>query len=168
MAGSTRTMMMLWSAFIAFFGLVLMGAGFPPTDFATQVLYRLLGGITPEFDRSLRFSTGLMGAVTFGWGLTVLAVASVSSLLEPVICNALWRRIGMAVAVWYVVDSAISIANGFGLNALSNTLIVALFALILWQSNMSKSNRGTTYPERARPGHKPIGDPPLDKTNHIG
>jgi hypothetical protein len=137
-------MMMLWSGFVIVFGVVLMGAGFAATDGIAAMLYRLLGGIAPAFDPPLRFSVGLMGAVTFGWGLTVVAVASVSHLLDPETSGILWRRIGWALTAWFVIDSTISIANGFGLNAVSNTLLIATFMLILRRSSAwpSEKSRG--------------------------
>ena len=72
-----------------------------------------------------------MGAVSTGWGLTLLAVASISDRLDREITRILWTRIAYSAIIWYIVDSAISVATGFALNAVSNTILLVAFLLIL-------------------------------------
>jgi hypothetical protein len=38
-----------------------------------------------------------------------------------------WRGLSRAVLIWFVVDSVLSVATGFPLNAVSNAVFVALF-----------------------------------------
>ena len=66
-----------------------------------------------------------MGAVTLGWGLTTWVLVAAGPALSPTA----WRRLTAAIAVLYVIDSTISIATGFWLNAVSNTAIVAAYLL---------------------------------------
>lgn len=139
MDGSTRKAMMLWAWAVTAFGAVLIGGGFAPTDGAVRALYALIAGTTPRMDAALRFSVGLMGAVTLGWGLTVLAVASVSDGFDLATARRLWRRIGLAIGLWYAIDSTISIATGYALNAASNTVLLAAFVLILARGGMLAS-----------------------------
>jgi hypothetical protein len=122
--------MMYWCVAVAAFGLVLMGAAFASTDGAARALLTVLGGVAPAMDAALRFAIGLMGAVTFGWGLTMLAVASASDRLDPAAARLVWTRIAWALGAWYVVDGAISAATGFGWNVASNTLLALTFVLI--------------------------------------
>ena len=136
MIGTSQRMMTVWCWAMIVFGAGLMGAAFGPTDGPTSFLFNILGGVTLTWDTPLRFAVGLMGAVTFGWGLTVLAVTSVSHLLETEVARLLWRRIATALGAWYVVDCAISITNGFGLNAVSNTMLTAAFFLIALKSGI--------------------------------
>jgi hypothetical protein len=42
---------------------------------------------------------------------------------------ALWRGLSRAILIWYVVDSALSVVTGVPINALTNTLFVALFLM---------------------------------------
>lgn len=126
-----RTAMMAWSLAVVIFGIVLMGGAFAATDGLTVALYKLLGGGLPDMTPALRFSVGLMGAVSTGWGLTLLAVASISDRLDREITRILWTRIAYSAIIWYIVDSAISVATGFALNAVSNTILLVAFLLIL-------------------------------------
>lgn len=119
-----------WAWTVVAFGAVLMGAAFVELDAPAWMLMTLLSGAPPMVGAALRFAVGLMGAVTFGWGLTVLAAASVSHLLDVQAARALWRRIAAAVVAWYLVDCAISVVTGFGLNSLPNTLLLVAFLLI--------------------------------------
>ena len=126
------------------FGVVLIGAVSPLTDAPSRALLAIMGGVHSPMDAPLRFAVALMGAVTLGWGLTLLALTSVSHpLARPVACS-LWRRVTAAVVVWYVVDSMASIATGFALNAVSNTVFVIAFAAIAWWSQILRPDRGST------------------------
>ncbi len=131
MTGFWRKAMMAWAAAVAALGVVLMGAAFGPTDGVTRLLFAVMGGAEPDMTPALRFSAGLMGAVTFGWALMVLAAASVSHLMAPEVCRLLWRRISWALAAWLVVDCAISLATGFALNVASNLMLTAAFVAIM-------------------------------------
>jgi hypothetical protein len=68
----------------------------------------------------------LLGAVTLGMALAVLAAARAAERPGPE-GRPIWVRLTGAMAVWYLVDSGLSVATGFPLNAVSNTLILAGF-----------------------------------------
>lgn len=119
--------MVAWCGGVILFGAVLAGGGLPATDGAVHFLYNLLGGLAPgalNLDApGMRFSVALMGAVTLGWGLTIL-------LLLPVIHAAgaqAWRGLTLALAVWYVIDGALSVATGFALNIVPNTALAVTY-----------------------------------------
>ena len=151
MTGSWQRMMTGWCWAVIVFGAVLMGAAFASTDGPTRFLFGFLGGPAPTMDAPLRFGVGLMGAVTFGWGLTILAVTSISHRLNPGIARLLWRRVAAALGAWYVVDSTISVATGFALNAVSNTILAVVFVLIVRESGaMARDPSVSNDPASAR------------------
>jgi hypothetical protein len=125
-----------WSAFVALFGLALCGAAFEATDRFARFAFALVGADQAVFTPELRFAVALMGAVTLGWGLTAWAVARSTAAMSGPDAAATWRRVAAAVTVWFVIDSMLSIATGFGLNAVSNSLIYAAFLLILWRGGV--------------------------------
>lgn len=118
----------LWSVGVGLFGLILFGAGFAATTGPAAAVFALFGNPFPvEPDRYLRFTTSLMGAVTFGWAVTYYAAFRAAWLLEPSAAAPVWRILTIGAVVWYVIDSWASVANGFALNAVSNTVVVGLF-----------------------------------------
>jgi hypothetical protein len=115
-----------WVWMVIGFGCLFSGAGVPGLDAGAGLFYRIVSGGTVDashFDApGMRISVSLVGAVMLGWGCAMLAVWRA--------CGAdpkLWRGLSRAVLVWYGVDSVLSVATGFPINALSNTLFVALF-----------------------------------------
>ena len=108
------------------FGVLFSAAGVPGLDGGAGLFYWLVSGGAVDgsaFDApGMRISVSLVGAVMLGWGCAMLAVWRA--------CGAdvvVWRGLAQAVLIWFVVDSALSVMTGFWLNAVSNTLFVALF-----------------------------------------
>ena len=128
-------LMVVWSWAVILFGVILATAGFKQSAGLAGALLALLGP-TPEMDAPMRFSTGLMGAVSLGWGVTLLGLASVSDQLEQVVARRLWARVGWAVAIWCAVDSVISALNGYALNLIPNALLAASFVALLWRGGV--------------------------------
>jgi hypothetical protein len=118
----------IWAVGVAIFGLVLAGGAFAATDGLTRFLFLLFQNPLPAGpDQHHRFAIGLMGAVTLGWGLTYLVSFKALHALDHGVAAPLWRGMTLASLAWYVIDSSISIATGFWLNAVSNTLVIALY-----------------------------------------
>jgi hypothetical protein len=116
-----------WCGAVALFGLVLTGAAFAATSGPTRLLFALLNGPSPlDLDAQMRFTLAVLGAVTFGWSLTLVAAIQAAHQLDqrgrPV-----WRQITLSVLAWFVVDSGLSVATGYGLNAIPNTIFVLGF-----------------------------------------
>lgn len=130
MTGTTRALMQAWCLAVILFGTVLALAAFPATDGIARAILAIMGGGEVPMTDALRFAVGLMGAVTMGWGFTMLAVANASAALDAVVARPLWRGIGLAFAAWYVIDSVISVRTGFALNAVSNSILFAAFLAI--------------------------------------
>lgn len=130
----------VWAAGLTVFGLALAGAADPSTEGLTRAIYGIIGPDHPlHFDAPLRISIALMGAVSAGWGLTVLLLA-----LSPEAGRnaAVWRCVAYGFAAWFVVDSALSIHTGFPLNALSNLVLVILGAPALFALGFRKGRQG--------------------------
>jgi hypothetical protein len=128
-----------WAIFVALFGLVLAGGAFAATDSLTAAVFSLFGNPLPaDIDSHHRFAIGLMGAVTLGWGLTFYGAFKALFALEPAKAAPIWRYLLGVSLLWYVVDSGISIATGFWMNAVSNTIVMVLFLILLVKSGAMK------------------------------
>lgn len=139
MTGLWKTWITLWCWAVILFGAVLATVAFPATEGIAGLAFSIIGGAdvgTGYFDApGLRFSVALMGAVTLGWGFTVL-------FLLPAIHAAgapAWRGLVAAMLIWFVIDSAFSVMLGFELNAVSNTLLMAGLLIPLLASGALKS-----------------------------
>jgi hypothetical protein len=129
----------VWALGVTIFGLVLAGGAFAATDGITAALFALFGNPLPaDIDAHHRFAIGLMGAVTMGWGLTLFGAFKALFQLEPAKAAATWRYLLLVTLTWYVVDSTISIATGFWMNAVSNTIVMVLFLVPLFKSGAMK------------------------------
>jgi hypothetical protein len=109
------------------FGVVLAGAAFEATSGPTRLLFGLLKGPSPlDLDAQMRFGLAVLGSVTFGWSLTLMAAIQAAHQLgdqgQPV-----WRLVTVSAVAWYGVDSVLSIATGYGLNAVPNTVFLLAF-----------------------------------------
>ena len=126
MHGFWKSWMTAWCYAMLALGVSLAGMAFPQSDGVGRAFYALVdGGVLAEdaFDApGMRFSIALLGAVTIGWGLTTLGAVRTS---QP--GGAMWRWLTGAIVTWYAIDSALSVATGFPLNALSNTVFVATY-----------------------------------------
>jgi len=131
----------LLGIFIALFGAVLCTAGFAATLGGVDAIFRLFhpGEGHPVWSEHMRFSTGLMGAVSLGWGLTFYAIAKHSADMGEATTKALWKSITIGMIVWFVIDGIISISNGYWVNAVSNTVIAILYYAALKTSRVFKN-----------------------------
>lgn len=127
-----RQWLSAWCAAITIFGLVLTGAVHPATDGPARALLAIMGNVElSTFDRPLRFTVGLMGAVTLGWGLTLAVTIPAIERLTDSDRHRAWRAMLAVVMIWFAADSGISVATGFTLNAVSNLLFVVAFVVPL-------------------------------------
>jgi hypothetical protein len=127
MKGLWRGWMVAWCWGVAVFGIVLIGAGFPETDAPTRALVSFMNEGAPfEIDRPLRFGIGIQGALSLGLALLMMAAVRASDGMGPG-RGAIWGYAVTAMVAWFVTDSVISIANGFSLNAVSNTVLLLGF-----------------------------------------
>lgn len=142
MTGFWKHWLTIWCWAVGLFGLVLALGAFEATAAPIAWFYGLVGGgAPPEFTPALRFATGLMGALTIGWALTLAAAIRAAQAGA----TGLWRGIGGAVLAWYVIDSALSVATGFALNAVSNTVLLIGLMLPLWRGGVLAARPATAH-----------------------
>jgi hypothetical protein len=129
----------LWCAGVTLFGVILALTAFAPTDGLARLVFALFQTPLPDnMDNLHRFSIGLMGAVTMGWGITLYVAFQAAHLLDPAHAPRIWRSVTIVALVWYAVDSYISVATGYWMNAVSNTLIMALYLIAVMKSGAIK------------------------------
>lgn len=131
----------LWCAFIILFGAILAGAGLEPTDGPATMVYAMVGAAATDWTPHLRFATALMGAVTMGWGITLLFAVRAASAMG-VQGAGLWRGMAIAIIVWFVVDSILSVATGFWMNVVSNAVLTAGFLIGIVGSGALSARQG--------------------------
>lgn len=125
MARFWRNWLTVWAGFVAVFGLALAGAGLEAADGPVRLIFGLLHG--PEaliLNAQMRFALALMGAVTLGWAVTLMVTFDAAHRLGAQ-AGPTWRGVVASAAAWFLIDSGLSIATGFGLNAVSNTVLMA-------------------------------------------
>ena len=129
----------LWCWAVGLFGIVLAGGAFASTSGPLELVFAALGH-PGEFDPDAvtRFAFALMGAVTFGWALTLYAAFIAANMLDGARAARVWKLILRAAFLWYILDSTLSIATGFAANAASNTLIMALLLVPVYKSGVLK------------------------------
>jgi hypothetical protein len=119
------------------FGIILAGGGFEITSGPTRLIFDLLNGPGElRLDSHMRFSLAVLGAVTIGWSLTLLAAVQAANQLGKRLGKPIWILVTASVVSWYVIDSSLSIATGFGLNAIPNTVFMAAFLLPVIRSGV--------------------------------
>ena len=148
MSSFWKNWLTLWAAFVTVFGVVLALGAFPATDGIARALFTLFGSPLPQpMDADLRFCLGLMGAVTMGWGLSYAVLFAAIARVPRDAAAKLWRMTLAASAVWFVVDSTISIATRIPLNAVSNTaLMIALLVPLLASGALTGASNRQTSP----------------------
>lgn len=129
-----------WCAAVGLFGMILAGSGFEVTSGPVRILFDVLNG-PGELDLNpyVRVSLAVLGAVTMGWSLTLMAVIQVANQLEKQVSKRIWIGIAASIVIWYVIDSILSIATGFWLNAVSNTIFSATFLIPVIRSGVLRS-----------------------------
>lgn len=133
MTGFWRSWIIVWCWAAGLFGAAVAGGAFESTDGPVRSLFTAFGRWgAPDMTPHLRFATGLLGAVTIGWALTLAAVACAVETVSA----AMWRTVTTAVVAWYLVDSGLSIATGFAFNAVSNTLFTAAYLVPILASGV--------------------------------
>lgn len=116
-----------WCWAIAVFGAALAAGAFEATSGPARLFFEILDGPAAlDMHAHMRFSLAVLGAVTIGWSLTLHAAVQAANLLgdrgRPI-----WVVVTASLAVWYVIDTVLSVATGFALNAIPNTVFLAVF-----------------------------------------
>lgn len=125
-----RRWMAGWCWAVGLFGVVLAACGLETASALTQTIFGFLN--RPEelnLNPHLRFSLAVLGAVTIGWSLTLVAAMKAANQLGKQAGKPVWILTTVSVLSWYVIDSILSVATGFWLNTIPNTIFVAAFLL---------------------------------------
>ncbi len=138
MSGFWRAWFTVWCLSIGLFGLVLAGGGLAATDGPVRLVLAGLQGPSPAlFDAPLRFSLGVMGGVSIGWAVMLYGVVRAAIDLKGQ-GRPLWHAISAGMASWFVIDSSLSVATGFGLNVVPNVVLVGMYVIGLIGSGALK------------------------------
>ncbi len=139
MSGFWRTWFLVWCLSIGLFGVVLAGGALPATDGAVRVVLALTHGPTePLFDPPLRFSLGVMGGVSIGWAVMLHFVLQ-EAIRQGAAGRPLWNAISAGMITWFVIDSTLSVATGYGLNVVPNLGLLGMYVVGLMQSGALKA-----------------------------
>ncbi len=76
----------------------------------------------------VQLAHGVLGAVMFGWGLTLWLVQHGQDGLDA---RQRWQALALPLTAWYVLDTGFSLATGFWQNAVLNTVFAVAFAIPL-------------------------------------
>lgn len=139
MSGVWRGWFLAWCVSIGVFGAVLSGGAFEATSGPVRlVLDNLHGPGVLSFTPVLRFSLGVMGAVSIGWAVMLHFVvrAAIDQGREG---RRLWNAISAGMASWFVIDCTLSVATGFGLNVVPNLVLAGMYVAGLIGSGVLKT-----------------------------
>jgi hypothetical protein len=129
-----------WCGAVGLFGIILVGGGFEATSGPVRILFDFLNGPGKlDLNQYMRFSLAILGAVTIGWSLTLMAVIQNTNQLEKQVSKSIWIGMTASIIIWYVIDSILSIATGFWLNAVSNTIFSTTFLIPVICSGVLRS-----------------------------
>lgn len=129
MSGFWRGWFAIWCVLIGLFGAVLSGGAFEATSGPVRlVLAGLRGPGEALFDPALRFSLAVMGAVSIGWAVTLFAVIRAAIALGDQ-GRPLWTAVSAGMVSWFLIDSALSVATGFGLNVVPNLGLAGMYVV---------------------------------------
>lgn len=127
----------LWAAGVVVFGLVLAGGAIPAFDAATRMIMDGLKGPGPqELTPLVRFSLGVCGPVSMGWGIGLFGVIRVTSMIDAEPRRILWTIFSLGVFTWFAIDSCLSVATGFWRNAIPNCVMMATYLIPLFGSGV--------------------------------
>ena len=116
---------------VALFGLVLVVVpSLAMEGFSLLVYYdsERIFSFGAEAAKYISLAHAVLGAVMFGWGITLMAV--VRTLFAQ--GNAIgWNIIAISVGAWFIPDTTYSILSGYWQNAVLNSVFFLMFALPL-------------------------------------
>ena len=76
--------------------------------------------------------------MTIGWSLTLAGAIQAAHLLGDQ-ARPVWVLVTASLVAWYAIDTTLSVATGFGLNAIPNTIFLVVFLLPIIRSGVLKT-----------------------------
>ena len=134
-------LLMLVSVFLIFFGLMLAIVSPLVLPDIVELFYSLFANkefaTLSEIDKKLVLWTfGLTGALTTGWGVTVLVVGY---QLTKESNDILWLAIDLGLISWFVLDSIVSVLMGAIFNVGFNLIFLILFLIPIMGNYFTKT-----------------------------
>ncbi|MBX9884681.1 MAG: hypothetical protein K2X68_06885 [Novosphingobium sp.] len=118
-----------WLVSMVLFALIVAGGALPATDAPLRMGLALTSmGPPTDLNPAARFMIGILGGVFLGWmvmfALVIRAATAMGRAGRP-----LWQAATIGLLAWYALDSTLSVATGFGLNLVPNTLALGTFLI---------------------------------------
>lgn len=118
-----------WCVSMLGFAVVMAVGALDGFDAPFRILMALLNfGEPVPITPVLRFVSGILGGVLLGWivalSLTLRVAMAMGHAGRP-----LWLACTLGLIAWYALDSTLSVATGFGLNVVPNTLALGMFLI---------------------------------------
>jgi hypothetical protein len=129
--------LMIWCWITLGFGVLMVGAAFPPFDRPALALFDVaflpFDGKPAAFAAETQFAAGVGGAVMLGWAVLVIGLVQRAAVVsDPVV----WRLLLASMATWCALDCIVSIKTGALGNVSGNVIIFALFLWPVWKSGV--------------------------------
>lgn len=137
MIGYWRGWLDLMCGVVVLVGLIMAAGALPQTELPARLLMEWQNGGPLAIDRAARVSMAVLGGVMCGWGVTLYAAFQATDMI-PGPASRIWRLILASILFWFVVDSSLSVATGFALNALMNVGFLIAFVLPIAASGTLK------------------------------
>lgn len=123
-----RTWLTIMCGVVIAFGLIMAGGALPATEGPARMLLEWQNQGPLAIDRAARVTLGVLGGVMCGWSVTLYAAFQAAHMIGRPATH-IWRLIAASLLFWFVVDSSLSIATGFALNALMNVGLLLAFVV---------------------------------------
>lgn len=129
-------MSLFWQAWFQFwlvsmivFALVVAGGALPATEAPLRIGLALTSmGPPTDLTPAGRFMIGILGGVFLGWMVMFALVLRQATAMGRA-GRPLWLASTAGMLAWFALDSTLSVATGFGLNLVPNTLALATFLI---------------------------------------
>jgi hypothetical protein len=141
MTQSQTSWLKFWCFYNAALGIAMALTAIPGLDrplvWLLDLVYWPFDGNPDALARETRLAAGIAGAVLAGWMVIVYGLVSSGTLQTN---PALRKTLLWSLALWFVLDSVQSAANGALLNVALNAVILAGFVVPLWKSDEVSAN----------------------------
>jgi len=148
MKGIWKTWLTAWSGIAILLGLELAGAALPAADSGAVAYFALVNGLvwdpTVLDPPGMRFAVSVLGAILLGWGLTILVLVR-----TPTVPRAVWVGVTASMGVWFLIDSAASLATGVPLNAVVNAVFLTGYLSPVLASGVLRRSDGNLIADPA-------------------
>jgi len=123
-----------WCLSMILFALLVAGGALEATDAPFRLMLAFVNTGDPiVVTPALRFVTGVLGGVFCGWIVALWPTLRIAMAMGSA-GRPLWIACTLGMAAWFVTDCTLSVATGFALNVLPNTLALVFYLIGVWGS----------------------------------